>query len=134
MAELLTPRTSDLEVRDPSLARRAVSLDKELYSTLSLSLPRCINGYRRHTPCDGLACRPGRAEGGGGEGSSNVPRHVSCQGVWYKLRPFGPGAHLYLFLWSYFSSLSICCLTQGNSTRTNHCCNIFVTCVTNTFP
>ena len=66
MAELLTPRTSDLEVRDPSLAHRAVSLDKELYSTLSLSLPRCINGYRRHTPCDGLACRPGRAEGGGG--------------------------------------------------------------------
>ena len=65
MAERLTPRTSDLEVRDPSLARRAVSLDKELYSTLSLSLPRCINGYRRHTPCDGLACRPGRAGGGG---------------------------------------------------------------------
>ena len=65
MAEPLTPRTSDLEARDPSLARRAVSLDKELYSTLSLSLPRCINGYRRHTPCDGLACRPDRARSGG---------------------------------------------------------------------
>ena len=37
------------------------------------------------------------------------------QGVWYKLRPFGPGAHLYLFTWSYFSSLFICCLTQGNT-------------------
>ena len=68
VAERLTPRTSDLEVRDTSLARRAVSLDKELYSTLSLFFPRCINGYRRHTPCDGLACRPGRAGGGGGGG------------------------------------------------------------------
>ena len=32
----LTPRTPDLEVRGSSLARRVVSLDKELYSTLSL--------------------------------------------------------------------------------------------------
>ena len=115
VAERLTPRTSDLEVRDTSLARRAVSLDKELYSTLSLFFPRCINGYRRHTPCDGLACRPGRAGGGGGGGSSNTPSHASCQGVWYRLWPFGPGAHLYVFTWSYFSSLSICCLTQGNT-------------------
>ena len=36
VAELLTPRTLDLEVRGSSLARRVVSLDKELYSTLSL--------------------------------------------------------------------------------------------------
>jgi len=36
VAELLTPRTLDLEVRDSSLARRVVSLDKGLYSTLSL--------------------------------------------------------------------------------------------------
>ena len=36
MAERLTPRTRDLEVRGSSLARRVVSLDKELYSTLSL--------------------------------------------------------------------------------------------------
>ena len=55
------------------------------------------------------------SRGGGAEGSSNTPRHASCQGVWYKLRPFGPGAHLYLFTFSYFSSLSICCLTQGNT-------------------
>ena len=34
MAECLTPRTLDLEVRGSSLARRVVSLDKELYSTL----------------------------------------------------------------------------------------------------
>ena len=32
----LTPRTPDLEVRGSSLARRVVSLDKELYYTLSL--------------------------------------------------------------------------------------------------
>ena len=37
MAERLTPRTLDLEVRGSSLARRrVVSLDKKLYSTLSL--------------------------------------------------------------------------------------------------
>ena len=36
MAARLTTRAADLEVRDLSLARRVVSLDKELYSTLSL--------------------------------------------------------------------------------------------------
>ena len=36
MAELLTTRTVDLEVRGSSLARRVVSFDEELYSTLSL--------------------------------------------------------------------------------------------------
>ena len=35
VAEPLTPRTPDL-VRRSSLTRRVVSLDKELYSTLSL--------------------------------------------------------------------------------------------------
>ena len=36
MAERLTPRTLDLEVQGSSLARHVVSVDKELYSTLSL--------------------------------------------------------------------------------------------------
>ena len=36
MAEWLTPQTPDLEVPGSSLARRVVSLEKELYSTLSL--------------------------------------------------------------------------------------------------
>ena len=36
MAEQLTPRTLDLEVRGSSLVCRVVSLYKELYSTLSL--------------------------------------------------------------------------------------------------
>ena len=36
VAERLTTRTLDLEVRGSSLARRAVSLDKELYSNLFL--------------------------------------------------------------------------------------------------
>ena len=36
MAERLTARKLDLEVGGSSLARRIVSLDKELYSTLSL--------------------------------------------------------------------------------------------------
>ena len=35
MAERLTPRTPDLEVRGSSLARRVVSLDKEFHSPLS---------------------------------------------------------------------------------------------------
>ena len=50
MTEWLTPRTPDLEVRGSSLARRDVSLDKELHSTVTrVSSLRCINGYRRHT-------------------------------------------------------------------------------------
>ena len=36
VAERLAPRTPDPEVRGSNLARRAVSLDKELSSTLSL--------------------------------------------------------------------------------------------------
>ena len=36
VAERLTPRTLDLEVRGSSLARRVFSLDKELNSTLYL--------------------------------------------------------------------------------------------------
>ena len=36
VAERLTTRTPDLEVRGSSPARRAVSLDNELYSTLFL--------------------------------------------------------------------------------------------------
>ena len=36
MTGRLTPRTSDLEVRDSSLIRRVVSSDKKHYSTLSL--------------------------------------------------------------------------------------------------
>ena len=36
VAEWLTPRSPDLDVRGSSLALRVVFLDKELYSTLSL--------------------------------------------------------------------------------------------------
>ena len=36
-AERLVPRTPNLEVQGSSLARRVVSLEKELYSTLSLT-------------------------------------------------------------------------------------------------
>ena len=61
MAERLTPRTPDLEVQGSSLARRVVSLDKELYCTLSLS----TQVYK----CWGVTLRwtsiPSRGEGGG---------------------------------------------------------------------
>ena len=42
VAERLTPRTADLEIWSSSLARRVVSLDKELYSTL----PRFTQVYK----------------------------------------------------------------------------------------
>ena len=61
MAERLTPRTPDLEVQGSSLARRVVSLDKELYCTLSLS----TQVYK----CWGVTLRwtsiPSRGGGGG---------------------------------------------------------------------
>ena len=60
MAERLTPRTPDLEVQGSSLARRVVSLDKELYCTLPLS----TQVYK----CWGVTLRwtsiPSRGEGG----------------------------------------------------------------------
>ena len=42
VAERLTPRAADLEIWSSSLARRVVSLDKELYSTL----PRFTQVYK----------------------------------------------------------------------------------------
>ena len=84
MAERLTPVTLDLEVRGSSLARRVLSLDKEL-TPLCLSSPSCIDG------CDGLESRPG--------GSSNTPRHGSCYGNRYKLQPCGPLARVRLYLY-----------------------------------
>ena len=63
MAERLTPRTPDLEVRGSSLARRVVSLDKELYCTLSL--------FTQVYKCWGVTLRwtsiPSRGEGGGSQ-------------------------------------------------------------------
>lgn len=47
LAEQLTPPIRDLEVWDSSLACRNVSLDMDLYSTLSVDSPRCINHSSR---------------------------------------------------------------------------------------
>ena len=94
MAEWLTPRTLYLEVRDSSLARRVVSLDKELYSTLSPFTQVCKWVPAKH--CLGVTLRwtsiPSR-------GSSNTPRHASCYGNRYKLRPCGPLARVLLYLY-----------------------------------
>ena len=49
MAERLTSGTPDLEVRGSSLARRVVSLDKALYSTLSVLTRVYINGCKPYT-------------------------------------------------------------------------------------
>ena len=90
IAKWLTPQTPDLEVWGSSLTRRIVSLDKELYSTLSLF----IQVYKR-VPATGVILLwtsiPSR-------GSSNTPRHASCYGNRYKLRPCGPLAHVRLDL------------------------------------
>lgn len=43
LAEQLTPPILGLEVWDSCLACRIVLLDIELYSTLSVDSPRCIN-------------------------------------------------------------------------------------------
>ena len=75
LAEQITLRNLDLAVWGSSLTCRIVSLDKELYSTLSLFIhvykwvlaTPCCGG--RGLPFDGLASCPG--------GSSNTPQHVS---------------------------------------------------------
>ena len=68
MAERLTPRTLDLEVRGSSLARRVVSLDQELYSTLSLFIQ--VYKWVLATYCEGARGRGGEgARGRGGRGS-----------------------------------------------------------------
>ena len=48
MAEWLTPQTPDLEVRGSSLALCVVSIDKKLYSTLSL-FTQVYKWVQRHT-------------------------------------------------------------------------------------
>ena len=66
MAEQLTTRTADLEVRGSSLARRVVSLDKERYSTLSLFTQ--VYKWVPATYCWGVSlCTdvPSPSEGGG---------------------------------------------------------------------
>lgn len=62
MTERLTRRTRDLEVQVSSLARRVVSLDKELYSTylsksqLTRNTEFFALGGAHHKPCGGV-CR-----------------------------------------------------------------------------
>ena len=87
-----TPRTLDMEVQSSSLARRVVSLDKKLYSTLSLFTQVYKWVQATHCwgkPCDGLASRSG--------GTSNTLRHASYYGNRDKLQPFGPLAHVRLY-------------------------------------
>ena len=82
MVEQLTPRT----VRGSSLAHRVVSLDKELYSTLSLFTQ--VYKWVPATYCWGVTLRwtsiSSRVE------VAVLRRHTSCYGNRYKLRPFGP--------------------------------------------
>ena len=55
VVEWLTAETPDLEVRGSSLARRVVSLDKELYSTLCLFT--CVYKWIPATYCWGVTLR-----------------------------------------------------------------------------
>ena len=59
MAEWLTPRTLDQEVRVSSLARRVFPLDKELYSTLCLFTQ--VYKWVSATYCGGSQSREGVA-------------------------------------------------------------------------
>ena len=78
MVERLTSQTLDLEVRDSSLARRVVSLDKGR-----------INGYWRHTM--DFRSDHGRVEIHLGMLDAKVIR--------YKLQPFGPLVRVRLYLY-----------------------------------
>ena len=69
VAEWLTPPTLDLEVQGSSLACRVVSLDKELYSTLSLFTQ--VYKWVLATYCWGITLRWTSIRPGG---SSNTPR------------------------------------------------------------
>ena len=68
VTEWLTPWTLDLEVQGPSLACRVVSLDKELYSTLSLFTQ--VYKWVLATYCWGITLRWTSIRLGG---SSNTP-------------------------------------------------------------
>ena len=90
VVERLSPRT----VRGSSLAHRVVSLDKELYSTLSLFTQ--VYKWVPATYCWGVTLRwtsiPSRG------GLAVLRRHTSCYGNRYKLRPFGTLARVRLYI------------------------------------
>ena len=93
VAEQLTPQTPDVEVWGWSLTCRIVSLDKELYYTLCLftQVYKWRNGdILLGVTFNRLASHPGK--------HSNTPRHASCWGNRDKLWPFGPLAHVNLYL------------------------------------
>ena len=71
MAEWSTPRTLDVEVRGSSLVRLIVSLDKELYSTLSL-----FTQVYKWVPATHYWRITLRWTGIPSRGSSNTPSHA----------------------------------------------------------
>ena len=81
MAERSTPRTPDLEALGVGLAHRVVSLDKELYSTLSLFTK--VYNWVPATYCWGVTLRwisiPSR--GGGGVAIFLVMLHAKETGI-----------------------------------------------------
>ena len=87
MAEWLTPRTLDLEVRGSSLARCLVSIEKILYSLFAQVYKWVLASY----------CEVGESLGLGLVGNprvaphpgerSNTPRHASCYGNRYTRKP-----------------------------------------------
>ena len=83
MAEQLTPQTPDLDVWASKPCPCVVSLDKELYFTLSLLTPGQVYKWVPATYCWGITLQWTKASCPGG--SSNTPRHASCQGNQDKL-------------------------------------------------
>ena len=100
----VTPRTPDLEVRGSSLTRRVVSIDKELYSTLSLFTQ--VYKWVLATYCweGNLVMDKHPIQGG-----VAIFLGTSCKGNRDKLWPFGPLARVHLSL-SFFCVWCNACL------------------------
>ena len=115
MAEWLTPRTLDLEVLGSSLARRVASIDKELYSELSLFtqvykwVPATYCWGGGGEPCDGLAFRPGV--------SSNTPRQLHAKETGLRSGRLG----LWLACSFYLAVSCHCCCRREEATNTVCC-------------
>ena len=95
MAERLTPRTLDEEVQGSSLARYVVSLDKELYSTLSLFT--LVYKWVPATYCWGVTLRRTSIPSRGGVAILLGLLHATETGN--KLRPCGPLAFVRFYLY-----------------------------------
>ena len=111
VVERSTPEILDLEVRGSSLARRVVSLDKELFSIhFNLSLFTQVYKWVPVTYHLGSPTMDFRSDHGG---AAILLGMLDAKVIRYKLQPFGPLVHVRLYL---YSSLMKFVLNLQNST------------------